>query len=354
MFTLEFIYWLKVSNESGQLVATMLDTKGPEIRTAMLKNHEQILLVADQDIIIEAVGDDYETFEGYKRVEETRIGLSYSKLCQTVDVGSKILLADGSISIQVAEIIDKTSLRGKVLNSNVLGERKNCNLPNTKVDLPILTKKDIIDLQKFACKYNMDFVAASFVQSKNDVQYVRKVLNDGGGPNIMIISKIENAEGLKNFDEILEETDGVMIARGDLGMEIPVEKVALAQKMMATKANVAGKFVVCATQMFESMIINPVPTSAETSDVANAVFDGVDAVMLSGETANGSYPKIVVETMSKVCLNSELGVNYYQVFNFIRDFTPKPIGTVEAVASTMSKNAIDVKPGKNIHNTLLI
>lgn len=311
----------------------------------MLRNHEPINLVEGQSIIIEAVGDDYTTFEGYQEDNETRIGISYAKLCSSVAPGNMILLADGSVSIVVEEVLNDREVKGKVLNSKSLGERKNCNLPGVRVDIPVLTEKDINDLQNFACKHSMDFVAASFVQTKADVQLIRKVLDEAGGQHVKIISKIENAEGLKNFDEILELVDGVMVARGDLGMEIPVEKVPLAQKMMATKANIAGKFVICATQMMESIITNPAPTRAEITDVANAVFDGVDAVMLSGETANGSYPDDAVAIMAKICLSAELGVNYYQVFNYIRDFTPKPVGTVEAVASTMAKNAADVRPG---------
>ena len=223
--------------------------------------------------------------------------------------------------------MDGTTLIGTVLNTKKLGQRKNCNLPGVKVDIPVLTKKDIDDLQNFCVKHKMDFVAASFVQSQQDVLYIRSILDDAGGKDVKIISKIENAEGLKNFDEILEVTDGVMVARGDLGMEIPVEKVSgvgtaarnvecffvalsrarkwrngtvlptvcmcvpqvpLAQKMLITKANIAGKFVICATQMMESMITNPVPTRAEMTDVANAVWDGVDAVMLSGELVSKS------------------------------------------------------------------
>ncbi|CAD7703688.1 unnamed protein product [Ostreobium quekettii] len=326
----------KVCKAQCSTAASLLDTKGPEIRTAMLVEHKPIQLEAGQDIIIEA---------GHKTEEETRIGLSYAKLCSSVVPGNKILLADGTVSIEVLEILNDTELRGRVANTKALGERKNCNLPGVKVDIPVLTEKDIGDLRDFCCKHEMDFVAASFVQSKADVELIRGVLDEAGGHKVKIISKIENAEGLRNFDEILEATDGVMVARGDLGMEIPVEKVPLAQKVMATKANIAGKFCICATQMLESMVSSPFPTRAEMTDVANAVFDGVDAVMLSGETANGANPGVAVSTMAKICRSAELGVNYYQVFDFVREFTPKPVGTVEAVASTLAKNAVDVRPG---------
>ena len=271
--------------------ASLLDTKGPEIRTAMLKDHEPIFLDKDQEIIVEAVGDKYTEFEGYKTPEETRIGLSYAKLCQSVKPGNTILIADGSISIKVNSIVSDTELKGTVLNSKKLGERKNCNLPGVKVDIPVLTEKDINDVQNFCCKNKMDFIAASFVQTGEDVQLIRSILDEAGGQNVKIICKIENEAGMENFDDILKYTDGVMVARGDLGMEIPSEKVALAQKMMITKCNIAGKFVICATQMLESMCENPLPTRAEMLDVANAVFDGADATMLSGETANGAFPR---------------------------------------------------------------
>jgi len=188
-------------------------------------------------------------------------------------------------------------------------------------------------------------VAASFVQSKADVLFIRRVLDEAGGKQVKIISKIENAEGLHNFDEILEVTDGIMVARGDLGMEIPVEKVPLAQKVMITKANISGKFIITATQMMESMITNPIPTRAELTDVANAVFDGTDCVMLSGESANGSYPDVAVSTMANICRSAEIGVNLYQTFDYIRSFTPKPISAIEAIVCSIAKNAVDLRPG---------
>ena len=209
------------------------------------------------------MGDKYTEFEGYKTPEETRIGLSYAKLCQSVKPGNNILIADGSISIKVNSIVSDTELKGTVLNSKKLGERKNCNLPGVKVDIPVLTEKDINDVQNFCCKNKMDFIAASFVQTGEDVQLIRSILDEAGGQNVQIICKIENEAGMENFDDILKYTDGVMVARGDLGMEIPSEKVALAQKMMITKCNIAGKFVICATQMLESMCDNPLPARGD-------------------------------------------------------------------------------------------
>ena len=176
----------QVCKAKGLHAASLLDTKGPEIRTAMLRDHKAIDLVAGQSIIVEAVGAAYTTFEGYKDEHETRIGLSYDKLCSSVQPGNKILLADGSVSIQVDEILSPTELRGTVLNSKSLGERKNGNLPGVKVDIPVLTEKDIDDLQHFAAKNDMDYVAASFVQSKADVEFIRRVLDEAGGKHVSI------------------------------------------------------------------------------------------------------------------------------------------------------------------------
>eukprot|EP00798_Chlamydomonas_sp_ICE-L_P024510 gene24510-10112_t len=336
----------KISAAKGKHTAVLLDTKGPEIRTAMLRGNKPIDLVAGQTIIVEAVGARYTEFEGYKDEKETRIGLSYDKLCQSVGPGNKILLADGSLSIRVEEVLNATELRCTVMNSKQLGERKNGNLPGVKVDIPVLTEKDIGDLQNFAAKHKMDYVAASFVQSKADVDFIRKTLDAAGGQDVKIISKIENAEGLINFDEILEATDGIMVARGDLGMEIPVEKVPLAQKMMITKANIAGKFIITATQMMESMITNPIATRAEMTDVANAVFDGTDCVMLSGESANGAYPSETVTCMAEICRSAEMGTNIYQVFDYIRSFTPKPVSAIESIACAPGMIVVFSENGK--------
>ena len=331
----------KVIADKGADCACLLDTKGPEIRTAMLRDHQPIELEANQPITIEAVGDKYVEFEGYKTEEETRIGLSYAKLCQSVKPGNNILIADGSISIRVDHIESDTVLKGTVLNSKKLGERKNCNLPGVKVDIPVLTEKDINDVQNFCCKNKMDFIAASFVQTGEDVQLIRKILDEAGGQSVKIISKIENEEGIANFDEILKYTDGVMVARGDLGMEIPSEKVPLAQKMLITKSNVAGRFVICATQMLESMCTNPLPTRAEMTDVANAVFDGADATMLSGETANGANPAVAVATMAAISANAELAHTSQAAISFIRDHTQRPFTTLESAAASAAGGAVD-------------
>lgn len=263
----------------------MLDTKGPEIRTGMLKGHKSVSLVAGQTLKLVT---DY-SFEG----DETTIACSYPKLPQSVKQGGKILMADGSIVLKVIEC-GSDFVKCRVVNDATIGERKNMNLPGCKVDLPVTGEKDKKDILQFGLPHHMDMIAASFVQHPDDIRYLRKILGPEG-QYIKIIPKIENVEGILNFDEILAEADGVMVARGDMGMEIPPEKVFLAQKMMISKCNVAGKPVITATQMLESMTSNARPTRAEVADVANAVLDGTDCVMLSGETANGKFPVEAVQ-----------------------------------------------------------
>ena len=232
----------------------------------------------------------------------------------------------------------------RVINNASFGDKKNMNLPGAIVDLPTLTPKDIDDLQNFGVALGVDFIAASFVRKGEDIDFIRSVLGEKG-KNIKIIAKIENQEGLENYDKILEKTDGIMVARGDLGMEIPIEKVFLAQKMMITRANIAGKPVVTATQMLESMITNPRPTRAECADVANAVLDGTDAVMLSGETANGEYPNDAVRMMANTCLEAEAMIDFDASFESIRHkvLATKSMSIAESVASSAVKTSWDVK-----------
>merc|ERR1712032_740064 len=219
------------------------------------------------------------------------------------------------------------------------------NLPGVIVDLPTLTDKDINDIVNWGIKHKVDFIAASFVRKASDVIQIRSILSENGGAGIKIICKIENQEGMENYDDILKVTDGIMVARGDLGMEIPPEKVFLAQKMMIREANIAGKPVITATQMLESMIVNPRPTRAECSDVANAVLDGTDAVMLSGETANGEHPTAAVSIMARTCVEAESATNFNSLYQAIRNSTLKRychINTSESIASSAVKTAIDV------------
>ena len=245
----------------------MLDTKGPEIRSGFFADGASKIHLTKGDTLI--LTNDY-SFKGDNR----KLACSYEAIAKSVKSGQQILVADGSLVLTVLstdEALGEVSCR--VENNASIGERKNMNLPGVVVDLPTLTEKDIDDIQNFGVKYGVDFIAASFVRKASDVHKIREVLGEEG-KGIKIICKIENQEGMENYDGILQATDGIMVARGDLGMEIPPEKVFLAQKMMIRKANIAGKPVVTATQMLESMIVNPRPTRAECSDVANAVLDG--------------------------------------------------------------------------------
>jgi pyruvate kinase len=310
----------------------MLDTKGPEIRTGILKDGQPIELEMGQNLDIVT---DY-ALEG----DNTTIACSYKALPQTVQVGSTIYIADGSLTCEVTEIMEN-GVKTTVKNKAKIGERKNMNLPGAIVDLPTLTEKDEIDLTDFGLKHGIDMVAASFVRKQEDIEYIRDLLGPRGA-HIKIIAKIENQEGLNNYDEILAATDGIMVARGDLGMEIPPEKVFIAQKWMIEKANIAAKPVVTATQMLESMINAPRPTRAEASYVANAVLDGTDAVMLSGESANGAYPIQAVTIMSKCCAEAERCIDYRRTFNDIKMFTPAGVPTSEALAASAVSTVLDL------------
>jgi pyruvate kinase len=226
-----------------------------------------------------------------------KIACSYPYITE-LEVGSNILIADGKFVCEVVEVLE-SGIKVRLHSSGKLGERKNMCFPGVAIKLPTLTEKDEDDLVNFGLAEGIDIVAASFVRKASDVECIREVLGPRG-THIKIISKIENHEGLENYDDILHVSDGIMVARGDLGMEIPMEKVFIAQKYMIDKANIAGRPVICATQMLESMIENPRPTRAEITDVANAVLDGADCVMLSGETANGKYPLEAISIMAKV------------------------------------------------------
>ena len=316
----------------GKQCAVLLDTKGPEIRTGFLEEHNNVSFEANQELEITT---DY-SFEG----NSSKIACSYKSLPKTVKPGDQILIADGSLVCIVEECLEE-SVRVTVKNNATIGERKNMNLPGCVVDLPTLTEKDEDDLIDFGIKKGVDIIAASFIRSAADVENIKDVLGPRGS-HIKIISKIENQEGLKNYDEILAESDGIMVARGDLGMEIPPEKVFLAQKWMIDKANLAGKPVVTATQMLESMIKNPRPTRAEASDVANAVLDGSDCVMLSGETAGGSYPLESVNIMARIACEAELMFDYDKLYNDIRTYSPSPTTTAESIASACASAALSL------------
>lgn len=276
--------------ETGIRAALLLDTKGPEIRTIKLVNGEDVKIVAGQDF----------TFTTDKTVigDTTKVAVTYEGFTSDLKAGDTVLVDDGLLEFTVKEVVGN-EVRCVAENNGDLGENKGVNLPNVAVNLPALSEKDINDL-KFGCEQGIDYVAASFIRKADDVRAVRKVLDENGGQNVQIISKIENQEGVDNFEEILALSDGIMVARGDLGVEVPVEDVPVAQKMMINRCNAVGKVVITATQMLDSMIKNPRPTRAEVNDVANAILDGTDCVMLSGESAKGKYPVEAVTVMAKI------------------------------------------------------
>lgn len=269
--------------------------------------------------------------------------MDYKNITKVIEKGRVVYVDDGVLSFEVLDIPDAKTVRVKCLNNGKISSRKGVNLPKTDVDLPALSEKDKADL-RFGVKNNVDMVFASFIRRGSDITAIREVLGEDG-KQIQIIAKIENQQGVNNFDEILKETDGVMVARGDLGIEIPPAQVFVAQKMMIAKCNLAGKPVICATQMLESMTYNPRPTRAEVSDVANAVLDGADCVMLSGETAKGNYPKESVSMMHNTCLLAEVTIPYVSLFNELRSTTPKPLSLSETCAVSAVSASLELGAG---------
>jgi pyruvate kinase len=319
----------------------LLDTKGPEIRTGMLRDGEPVELKRGNMVTLTT---DYSVLGTAEM-----IAVSYEHMARDVMPGDNILMSDGNVMLEVLETDPGSgTVTCECLNTATLGERKNCNLPGVKVDLPTLTEKDLHDIVGFGIVNDVDFIAASFVRKASDVRAIRKVLDDAGGSSIKIISKVENHEGLCNYDEILAESDAIMVARGDLGMEIPLERIFWVQKMMIRKANLLGKPVITATQMLDSMIAAPRPTRAEATDVANAVLDGTDCVMLSGETAAGAYPRESVEIMASICEEAEQCVDNYALSKALLNATMEnnsgvPLTTLEALASSTVMTAAKTK-----------
>lgn len=287
----------KVRVETGRPIPALLDTKGPEIRTGSNQNGAKITLKEGSEVSI--VIDD-------TLCNEKTISVTYAGIINDLNVSDTILIDDGKIDLKV---IEKTSdkLVCKVITGGELGEHKGVNLPGVKINLPDLTEKDIKDIN-FAIEAGFDIIAASFVRSASCIQQIRKILKDHNS-DILIIAKIENQEGVEHLDYIIDEADGIMVARGDLGVEINATEVPYIQKQIIKKCNEKGKVVITATQMLDSMINNPRPTRAEVTDVANAIYDGTDAIMLSGETANGKYPIEAVKTMHEIAIETESHIN---------------------------------------------
>lgn len=288
-----------VREEVGKPVAILLDTKGPEIRTGLLKGGKKVMLEAGQMFAL--------TTEGVEG-DDKRVSITYDGLTEDVEIGTKILIDDGLIELEVKKILH-TEIVCVVLNGGELGQKKGVNVPNVPVRLPALTQKDREDIV-FGVQQGVDFIAASFVRSAEGILEIKALLKEHKASHIPVIAKIENAEGIKNIDEILHCADGIMVARGDLGVEIPAQEVPYLQKWLIQKCNDYYKPVITATQMLDSMIRNPRPTRAEVTDVANAVYDGTDAVMLSGETAQGKYPLEALQMMVEIVKNTEQHLDY--------------------------------------------
>ena len=289
----------ELRQELNTNTAILLDTKGPEIRTGVLKGGKRIMLKAGEQFTLTT-----EEIEG----DESKVSITYEGLVQDVDAGRVILIDDGLIELKVVGKSEK-EIFCEVINGGELGERKGVNVPNVAVRLPAITEKDKDDI-RFGVEQGIDFIAASFVRNAECVLEIKAYLKELGAPYVPIIAKVENAEGIKNIDEIIRAADGVMVARGDLGVEIPAEEVPYLQKMIIQKCNMNFKTVITATQMLDSMMRNPRPTRAEVTDVANAVYDGTDAVMLSGETAQGKYPLEALQMMVHIIQNKEQHLDY--------------------------------------------
>ncbi len=322
----------RVRDELGLPVAAMLDTKGPEIRIKSFE-HGPVTLTPGQDFILttwDMMGSDNE------------VSVTYENLHNEVYPGTRILIDDGLIELKVSHI-EGQDIHCEVISGGELSNNKSINIPDTKIQLPSLTDKDREDL-RFAAEHDFDFVAASFVRKPQDIIDIREELAKWGGERIRIIAKIENREGVENYDDILAVSDGAMVARGDLGVEIPAWEVPKLQKDMIAKSAAAGKNVVTATQMLDSMIRNPRPTRAEVSDVANAVFDGTSCVMLSGETASGKFPIEALQTMVKIVEAAEESIDYWARFHQEYDLDRRVGGQFidQAICHTCCMTAMDL------------
>ena len=318
----------KLRDDLDEPIAIMLDTKGPEIRIKTFKDG-MIRIEQGQDFTLTS-----EDVEG----DETRVSVTYKEIAKDLKADDRVLIDDGLVEFTVTSV-DEKNVYMKAVNSGELSNRKGVNLPSVKVNLPTLTEKDIEDLI-FGIENDVDFIAASFIRSAKDVLEIRKVLESNGGEDIKIISKIENLEGVQNIDEIIDASDGIMVARGDMGVELDEEDIPLVQKDIIRKCNLKGKFVITATQMLDSMIRNPRPTRAEVTDVANAILDGSSAIMLSGETAAGNYPVKSCEMMRKIAVKIEDSLDYKIALDSTND--EHEINITNSIAKATREVALDL------------
>lgn len=321
----------ELREEEHATTAILLDTKGPEIRTGVLKDGKKIKLETGKTFTLtteDIVGD------------ENKVSITYKGLAEDVSEGKIILIDDGLIGLKVIEKTDK-EIHCEIINGGELGEKKGVNVPGVPVRLPAITEKDKEDI-KFGAEQGIDFIAASFVRNAECILEIKAYLKSLGAPYIPIIAKIENEEGISNIDEIIRAADGIMVARGDLGVEIPAEELPYLQKMMIQKCNDQFKTVITATQMLDSMMRNPRPTRAEVTDVANAVYDGTDVVMLSGETANGKYPVEALKMMAHIVEETESHMNgdFYEK-RTVSDDNRHNISNAVSYASVATAESLD-------------
>lgn len=320
----------KLRTKYNKPIAIVLDTKGPEIRTkdfaekVELKEGSKFTIYCGEDVLGDA----------------TKCSVTYDNLYKDVKLGNTILIDDGLVGLTVEEI-EENKIHCIVVNNGFVSSKKGINVPNVSIKLPALTEKDKSDLI-FGCEQEVDMVAASFIRKAADVLAIRKVLEQNAGSEIQIFSKIENQEGVDNIDEIIKFSDGIMVARGDMGVEIPIEKVPVVQKMIIEKCNKAGKPVITATQMLDSMMRNPRPTRAEASDVANAIFDGTDAVMLSGESANGKYPIEAAKTMARIAMAAEAQIDYEVALNKRKENALSNVANAISLATCTTARELNV------------
>ena len=321
-----------VRQELNIPIATLLDTKGPEIRTGALKDDKKVTLKEGQKFTLttrEVIGD------------ETIGHITYAGLPQDIEAGNTILVDDGLIELKVTKVVDGTDIECSVVNGGELGSKKGVNVPNVSIKLPGITEKDKDDII-FGIEKGFDFIAASFVRNAACIQEIKEILwaHDA---DIPVIAKIENAEGIANIDEIIRVADGIMVARGDMGVEIPIEKVPIIQKKIIRKCNESGKIVITATQMLDSMIRNSLPTRAEACDICNAIFDGTDAIMLSGESASGQYPIEAAKTMSKIAKETELHLDYNYLNQCLKEPAMYDFAEAISYSTCRTSNVLNAK-----------
>ena len=317
-----------VREEINKPIATLLDTKGPEIRLKTFKE-ERVTLEMGQDFCLTT-----RDVEGTKDI----VSVTHKDLHKDIHVGSNILIDDGLVGLKVVAIKGQ-DIHCKVENGGTISNRKGVNIPGVELSIPFMSEKDKEDLL-FGIKQDVDFVAASFTRTADDIKEMKAFLKANGGEDIRIIAKIENSQGVDNIDSIIDACEGIMVARGDMGVEIPEEEVPIIQKMIIKKVIAAGKVVITATQMLDSMMKNPRPTRAETTDVANAIYDGTSAIMLSGETAAGAYPVEAVQMMAKIAKRTEEAINYRKRFDDMAKYTNP--GITDAICHATCSTAYDL------------